>query len=133
MSHIMPQARHPLRPPLRTQDLSPQQRSLVDLMREHQFGRIENISVRAGQPVLDCDMRVVRFVRLGGDRCVAKVPKGNEFELKRSIGNLFDELARLGNGTVITLEFKHGLPFLIEIVATIDELNVPTLIAKDSG
>jgi|SRR5580704_7460657 hypothetical protein len=107
--------RTPVRPPLKTQDLSMQQRSLVELMRKHQFGRIENMSVRAGQPIIDWDLRVVRFVRLACDS-VANVPRGDEFELKRSVRNLFDELARLGNGIVITLEFKHGLPFRIEIV-----------------
>lgn len=115
MSQITPQVRQPLRPPIRTQDLSPQQRSLVDLMREHQFGRVENMSVRKGQPILDRDAKVVRLVRLGGS-VGSNAASGAEFELKKPVRNLFDELARLGNGTVMTLEFRHGLPFLIEIL-----------------
>jgi hypothetical protein len=114
-------SRSPLRPPLRTRYLSTQQHSLVDLMREHQFGRVESMSVRAGQPILDRDVKVVRFVRLGGESRATSVPSGNEFELKRPVRNLFDELARLGNGKVVSLEFRHGLPFLIEIMAPIDE------------
>jgi len=118
MSHIMPQARHPLRPPLRTQDLSPQQRSLVDLMREYQFGRIENMSVREGQPVVDHDLRIVRATRLGGDGSRTKVPCASEFELKRALSDLFDELAGLGIGTVVRLEFKRGLPWLLETTSS---------------
>ena len=48
-----------------TQDLSPEQRSLVDLMRVHQFGRIDNMAVRAGEPILNSDLKVVRVARLG--------------------------------------------------------------------
>jgi hypothetical protein len=103
-------------------------------MREHQFGRIENMSVRAGQPILDREeVRVVRFVRLAGDSCVAKVSRGGEFELKRSIRNLFNELAHLQNGIVVNLEFRHGLPFLIEIMAPIDESKStsPPVVVED--
>jgi hypothetical protein len=123
MKDIMAQDFPPVRTPLRTRGLSIQQRSLVDLMREHQFGRIENMSVREGQPVLGRDLKVVRLVRLGDVSKAKNVPRADDFELKRPVRNLFEELARLGNGTVITLEFRHGLPLLIEIVATNDELN----------
>jgi hypothetical protein len=114
MSQIMPQAGQPMRPPLRTQDLSPQQRSLVDLMREHQFGRIENMSVREGQPVIGQHLRIVHATRLGCEGSRTKVPRTSEFELKRAVCDLFDELARLDNGTVVRLEFKQGLPCLLE-------------------
>ena len=39
--------------PRRADGLSPGQRSLVELMQVHQFGWIENMSVRAGQPILN--------------------------------------------------------------------------------
>jgi hypothetical protein len=83
-------------------------------MRECQFGRIENLVVRNGQPVLTRDFKVVRVARLGRDATDAKTPIRNEFELKESVRDLFDELKRLRNGTVIKLEFRHGLPFLLE-------------------
>jgi hypothetical protein len=80
-------------------------------MREHQYGRVENMSIRAGQPVLDQDFKVVRVACLGGG---TKPPAGDEFELKRAVCDLFDELARLGHGTVVRLEFKRGLPCRLE-------------------
>jgi hypothetical protein len=40
----------------------------------------------------------------------------SQFELKQSVRDLFDELGRLQNGTVVRLEFKHGLPFSLEAV-----------------
>lgn len=77
------------RAPRRTQDLSPGQRSLVELMRAHQFGRVENMSIHAGQPVIDQDLKVVRVACLGGENGGTKFPRTDEFELKRAICDLF--------------------------------------------
>jgi hypothetical protein len=98
----------------RSGELSAPQLSLLQIMREHQFGRIENMSIRAGQPVLDQDLKVVRVASLGGESDGAKRPSTDEFELKRAVCDLFDELARLGHGTVVKLEFKRGLPCRLE-------------------
>jgi hypothetical protein len=46
-----------------------------------------------------------------------KVPSADEFDLKQAVRNLFDELVRLGEGVISRLEFRHGLPFLLETVA----------------
>jgi hypothetical protein len=62
-------------------------------------------------------VKVVRVARLGGESQGTKVTGAGEFELKRQVRDLFDELARLKNGTVIRLEFRHGLPFLLETTA----------------
>jgi hypothetical protein len=83
-------------------------------MRTHRFGRIDIMSIRGGQPVLDHDLKIVRVACLGGESRSMKLPCGDEFELKRVVCNLFDELARLGHGTVVKLEFKRGLPCRLE-------------------
>ena len=115
-SSMTDRSRPPLRPPLRTQDLSPKQRTLVDLMSEHQFGRIENIAVRAGEPILGRSVKVVRVIRLGGESGGTRVPLTNEFELKQAVRDLLDELVSLDDGVVLRLEFKRGLPCLLETV-----------------
>ena len=102
-----------------TRDLTARQRLLLEIMREYQFGRVENMPVRSGQPILDHDVRVVRVARLGCGSSATRIPRTNDFELKEAVCDLFDELAQLGNGMVGRLEFRHGLPCLIEIaVAT---------------
>jgi hypothetical protein len=35
--------------------------------------------------------------------------------LKRQVRELFEELERISDGTVIRLDFRHGLPFSVEI------------------
>jgi len=104
--------------PRRADGLSPGQRSLVDLMHVHQFGRIENMRVRAGEPILNSDLKVVRVARLGGGSDPA-TDTTDAFELKKHVRDLLEELERLQNGTVISLEFRHGLPFLLETTPTV--------------
>jgi hypothetical protein len=54
-------------------------------MHMHQFGRIENMPVRAGAPVLNSDVMVVRVARLGGGSDAAKVTCTDDFDLKRQV------------------------------------------------
>ena len=90
----------------------------MEIMREHQFGRIENMTVRDGEPVFDGHLKLVHVVRLNSRSRGQKTRGADEFELKDSVRDLFAELARLQDGSVIMLEFRYGLPFLLEM--TID-------------
>jgi hypothetical protein len=104
--------------PRTTRDLTTAQRQLLQIMRENQSGRIEDMPVQAGQPLPDKAARVVRVAPLGGgENCGTKVPS-DDYELKKAVSDLFDELERLDNGTVVMLKFKHGLPLLLETSAT---------------
>jgi hypothetical protein len=51
---------------------------------------------------------------MAGESGGTKLPGSDEFELKRAVSDLFDELTRLGDGTVVRLEFKRGLPCRLE-------------------
>lgn len=102
------------RRPRTSADLTDAELQLVGVMSHHQFGRLENMPVRGGQPLLDRSVKVVCVERMGSKCGGTNVPSG-EFELKEAHYDLFDRLARLQNGTILKLEFKHGLPFLIEI------------------
>jgi hypothetical protein len=92
---------------VRFQDLSVEQRALAEVMREHQFGRVENMPVRDGQPILGGTVRLIRTALLTGDTKGVKAPRTSDFGLKCAVVNLFGELARLNNGTVLRLEFRH--------------------------
>lgn len=102
-----------------TRDLTAAQSWLVEIMRDFQFGRVENMPFQEGQPASDGNTRIVRVVRLGSESAGSKVRDGDEFELKQPVRDLFEELAQLRNGTVVRLEFRHGLPFLLETVASL--------------
>ena len=71
--------------------------------------------VRAGAPILNIDVKVVRVTHLGGRHVAKALTEG--FELKSQVRDLLEELERLQDGMVIRLEFRHGLPFLLETTA----------------
>jgi len=116
-----------------TRDLTAAQLSLLQILSMHQFGRIENLPVYAGQPVLDPGVKVVRVARLGGESGGATVPSTGEFELKTAVCLLLDELERLQNGTVVRLEFRHGLPFSVETVAAAVAGDPPVALVGSNG
>ncbi len=91
--------------------LSPARRRLLELMQLINFGRIENLIVRGGEPSLVPPPRVVREVKFGGDNGPRPELATDDFRLKAQVVDLFRELDRLGDGTVEALEVKHGLPF----------------------
>jgi hypothetical protein len=104
--------------PRTTRDLTAAKRRLIQVMTESQYGRIENLLVRAGQPLLDPGVRIVRVALLGGESSGTTV-HGDQFELKKAVCDLLDELERLDNGMVVRLEFKRGLPCLLETAAAV--------------
>lgn len=97
-----------------TTDLTAAQRSLFHIMRDYQFGRIENMHVAAGQPVLDHGVRLVRITRLDRDVSRPDALDGDDFQLKQPLCELFDQLMRLQDCIVVRIEFRHGLPMQLE-------------------
>jgi len=109
-------------------DITRAERMLLDIMSDHQFGRLENVPVHDGQPVLDQSVKVVRVARLGAEGRETPTLSVEQFELKKAACDLLDELVRLGEGMIVRLEFRHGLPFLLETVAAAipeDTANAP--------
>jgi hypothetical protein len=107
----------PLVMKLRTiRDLTEAQCRLVEIMAKCQFGRVENLTVHSGQPVLAEGVRVVRVARLGAKN--GGLPgSAEDYELKQAVRDLFDELERLKDCLILRLEFRHGLPCLLETSA----------------
>jgi len=97
--------------------LSPARRALVAVLQRLNFGRVEGLVVRAGEPVLDPPPRTVRehkFAGENGPRPEAGLP---DFALKPQVLDLMGVLDALGDGTIAVLSVKHGLPFAAELPA----------------
>jgi hypothetical protein len=108
--------------PERKEHLSRAGTRLVELLSEINFGRIHNLEVRNGDPVLDPPplvVREVKFASSSGPRPESRLPG---FALKDQHVDLFRLLAVLGDGVISVLTIKHGLPFHAEVgdVASID-------------
>ncbi|MBI3865536.1 MAG: hypothetical protein HY290_26990 [Planctomycetia bacterium] len=101
---------------LRLHDLSSNCAKLVHKMQQINFGYVEDLQIRNGEPDLDKPYTVRRKVKMTAARDGPR-PKtfgSKNFVLKRKIIKLFDQLRQVGHGTISSLEIQHGLPFAIE-------------------
>lgn len=92
-------------------DLSSQRQHLVRLMQRTGYGRIENLTIRGGQPVLGPEVRRIREIKFGGDSGVHPDTAAGDFTLKTQVVELMLALDRIGDGTIECLTIKDGLPF----------------------
>lgn len=95
--------------------LSHSRRSLVELMQDINFGRVEGLAVRGGDPVMDQPPQVIREIKLDGANGPRPERRVADFSLKSQHIDLFSVLDKLGDGVVDILVIKHGLPFRMEI------------------
>ena len=97
--------------PVKKTDLAAGRRRLVDMMQEVNFGRIQQLQVRDGEPAFTPMTRVERQIKFGGENQPRPEAALDDFELKRNVVELFESFERLGNGIIKQLEIKGGLPF----------------------
>ncbi len=84
-------------------------------MQRLNFGRIEGLVVRRGEPVFDPAPKVIQNVKIGGEDGSRPEAISENFLLKKQVIELLLALADLGEGTVLTIDVKHGLPFSLEV------------------
>ena len=95
--------------------LTPARRRLVERLQQLNFGRVEGLLVRGGEPVFGPATRVVREIKFGGDNGPHAMTPAEDFVLKQQVRDFFAQLDAIGNGTILSLEVKHGLPFRMTI------------------
>src|SRR5262249_9196756 len=93
------------------QGLTEPRRQLVRLMQEIQFGKIEGLVVKGGQPVLEPLPEIVREYKFGGDNESHPGLNATDFLLKSQVVDLLRQVDLIGDGLIQVLEVKHGLPF----------------------
>jgi len=95
----------------RFRDLSSAWRQLIELIQRINFGRVENLIVRGGEPIFDPPPRVVREVRFPGDNTPRAEMGLSDFVLKQQHLEFIELLADLRDGVITVLTVKNGLPF----------------------
>lgn len=96
---------------LRKSGLSPARRQLVEMLQRVNFGRLENLAFRKGEPQFSPLPGIVRELKFAADpRNQGDYPRG-DFELKEQLLELFAFMDAEGSGVIESLEIKHGLPF----------------------
>ena len=66
--------------------LTAPRRRLVELMQQINFGRIEGLTLRGGEPVFDPAPRIVREVKFGGENGPRPERDSSDFLLNRALG-----------------------------------------------
>lgn len=100
---------------MKRSSLSSARRRLLDLMQEMYFGRIEGLAVRNGEPVFAPEPVVIRQIRLGGENAAPDRFRKTDYDLKSQAEDLFTRLRQIGDGVLVSLDVRHGLPFQMEV------------------
>ena len=95
----------------RKSSLSYSQRNLVELMQKLNFGRIEDLHIRNGEPQANPPPRLIHEFKFGGNNGARSETTKLDFVLKAEVIALLAQLEAIGNGIITRIEVKHGLPF----------------------
>jgi hypothetical protein len=84
-------------------------------MQQLSFGRFEFLRIDNGELVLDPWPTTIHGVKFGSEGATtARIPP-HEFQLKRQVIELLEYVRAADTGEIRCLEFRHGLPFTMEI------------------
>lgn len=99
----------------RKSSLSPSQQKLLTEMQRINYGRIEGLPVRRGEPVMDPLPRIVREIKFSGENGPRPESAKADFALKTQVRELFAQLEALGDGVIPCIEIQRGLPFRMTV------------------
>jgi len=95
--------------------LSESRRILVQMMQQVAYGRIEQVLVVNGEPLLNPPPRMVREIKFAANNGPRPESVKNDFVLKAQVVDLFAQMEALGNGMIRTIEVQRGLPFRMTV------------------
>ena len=90
--------------------LTPARKRLVELMQEVNYGRIEGLHVRDGEPVFDPPPTVLRLFLFGKDNGPNESRANDGFALKKKMAELFEVFDRERSLSIQELIIDNGLP-----------------------
>ena len=98
-------------------DLSSPKQRLLRLFQAINFGRVEELEVRDGEPQFSPPPRVFVELKLDVENGVRPESRQETFPLRSQVGRFFTQLSRLEDGTVECIDIRHGLPFRMVVEA----------------
>jgi ATP phosphoribosyltransferase regulatory subunit HisZ len=96
--------------------LSPARQRLIRLLQNTNFGKIESLTFKGGEPILEKSVRRLREVKFGSENGSRAEDCLADFELKQQVLDLLDFLDEKREGVIEQLEVRNGLPFRMVIV-----------------
>ena len=95
---------------IRFSDLSPARRTLVRLCQSLNYGQIQDICVRDGDPVLSPSSAVLVEFKLDADEEQRKEAELVDFELRSEVRRLMFLLDKMKDGRIECIEVRAGIP-----------------------
>ncbi|MBL8822442.1 MAG: hypothetical protein JNJ77_07640 [Planctomycetia bacterium] len=102
----------------RKSHLSKSQQRLLQVFQELNFGKIQQLHVKAGEPLLTPSPRILKDLKIPGANDARVESHLKDFELKREHLEFFHHLHALGDGVLELIEVRHGLPVRLLIEST---------------
>jgi hypothetical protein len=101
--------------------LSTAQIRLVELFQIINFGRVERLHFRGGQPIFDPPPRVTKKLKMGAENGPRPESSMHDFVLKVQTVDLLETISKIGDGQILVIEVKNGLAFSVEIEHSVEE------------
>ena len=95
--------------------LPPAKERLVKLMQEVNFGYVEDLAFRKGEPIFDPPPRVIRVVKLCAENGPRPEVAKEDFVLKGLVCDLFGQMKEIGDGIIRRLDVQSGLPIRMHV------------------
>jgi len=90
-------------------------RRLIETMLEINFGQIEGLHIKAGEPVFDPPPKIIREIVFGKENSSSQHLRKTDFVLKRHVLELFDVMDKIGDGIIHALAVQNGLPVRMKL------------------
>jgi len=100
---------------IRKSDLSEPEQQLVELLQDLDFGRVEELHVRGGEPVFDPPPRAVATLKMQAGTPARGEAHLTDFSLKQSVVLLMLLMRQIGDGRILLVEVRHGLPVTVDV------------------
>jgi hypothetical protein len=96
--------------------LSLPRKRLLEAMQRLNFGWIEDLEVRGGEPLFrQTAPRITQDIKIGAENGPRPECEKGDFLLRTAVIELFTHLNRIDNGRIAKLEVRHGLPFRLVV------------------
>ena len=94
--------------------------TLIKFMQKLNFGKIKNLVIRDGVPILRPAPVTIKTLKLGNEYRRRPEIDLDDFALKSEVRDLIEVMNRIQNGVVLSIQVKNGLPFLIKVEESVN-------------
>jgi hypothetical protein len=100
-------------------DLSPARQKLVRMLQAVNFGELQCVHIREGEPTFDDHSMIVVDVKLDKEEVPRPELDLADFALSAEVLRLMSRLDELKNGTIQSLEIRAGIPRRLVFVSNL--------------